>query len=140
MNAKVDDLMIKNVIGCQPHHTVDHVKKMMKKNKVHALPVMNEENELKGIVSSLDLSDNLKESTPVSKIMTEKVYTIPRYNDIHHAARLMRNHKVHHVIVTHEKKVVGMLSSFDLLKLVEDHRFVMKPAPSKSKKKEPKRK
>jgi signal-transduction protein with cAMP-binding, CBS, and nucleotidyltransferase domain len=71
--------------------------------------------------------------------MTEKVYTIPMYNDVHHAARLMRNHKVHHVVVTHEKKVVGILSSFDLLKLVEDHRFVMKAAPSKPTKKKSKR-
>ena len=37
------------------------------------------------------------------------------------------NHKVNHVVVTHEKKIVGILSSFDLLKLVEEHRFTMKP-------------
>jgi CBS domain-containing protein len=61
--------------------------------------------------------------------MNTKVYTIPEYNDVHHAARLMRNHKVHHVVVTKEKKVVGILSAFDMLKLVEDHRFVMKPGP-----------
>ncbi len=71
--------------------------------------------------------------------MTEKVYTIPMYNDIHHAARLMRNHHVHHVVVTNEKKVVGMLSSFDLLKLVEKHRFEIKSAPSKSTRKKAKR-
>ena len=139
MNTKVADLMIKKVIACQPHHSVDHVKKIMKKNKVHAIPIIDNDQSLKGIVSTLDLTDNLKENTPVKKIMTEKVYTIPMYNDVHHAARLMRNHKVHHVVVTHEKKVVGMLSSFDLLKLVEDHRFVMKPAPSKSSKKKSRR-
>ncbi|NIP31990.1 MAG: CBS domain-containing protein [Candidatus Dadabacteria bacterium] len=131
--------MAKNVIGCQPHHTVEHVKKMMKKNKVHAIPVLDGENELRGIVSSMDMTEDLKNKTPISKVMTEKVYTIPMYNDIHHVARLMRNHKVHHVVVTHEKKIVGILSSFDLLKLVEDHRFVMKPAPSKSTKKQTKR-
>jgi signal-transduction protein with cAMP-binding, CBS, and nucleotidyltransferase domain len=43
---------------------------------------------------------------------------------------MMRNHKIHHLIVTHEQKVVGIISSFDLLTLVEDHRFVMKNAPT----------
>ncbi len=69
--------------------------------------------------------------------MTQKVYTVPQYADPSLAARIMRKHKIHHVVVTHEKKVVGIISSFDLLKLVEEHRFVMKNAPDtpKSRKK-----
>ncbi len=39
------------------------------------------------------------------------------------------------VVVTEENKVVGLVSSFDLLRLVEDHRFVMKNPPTESKKK-----
>jgi signal-transduction protein with cAMP-binding, CBS, and nucleotidyltransferase domain len=46
------------------------------------------------------------------------------------AARIMRNHKIHRVVVTHEHQVAGVLSAFDLLKLVEDHRFVAKNAPT----------
>lgn len=139
MNVKVEDLMVKNVIGCQPHHTVSHVRKVMNKNKVHAVPVMDEDNGLKGIISTLDLTEDINENIPVSSIMSKNVYTIPMYNDIHHAARLMRNHNVHHVVVTHEKKVVGIISSFDLLKLVEEHRFVMKQAPTGTSKKQTKR-
>ena len=45
----------------------------------------------------------------------------------------MRKNKVHHVVVTHEKRVVGLISSFDLLKLVEGHRFVSKLGPSDTK-------
>jgi CBS domain-containing protein len=67
--------------------------------------------------------------------MTEDVRTVPAYNDASVAARIMRKNKIHHVVVTHEKKVVGIISSFDLLKLVEGHRFTAKAAPSKSKKK-----
>ena len=37
-------------------------------------------------------------------------------------------------IVTEDKKVVGMVSSFDLLRLVEDHRFTMKQGPTPSRK------
>lgn len=139
MNTKVADLMIKHVVNCQPHHTIDFARHLMRINKVHAIPIIDKDQNLKGIISTHDLTYNFKEDTPVKQIMTEKVFTIPMYNDIHHAAKLMRNHKVHHVVVTHEKKVVGILSSFDLLKLVADHRFVMKPAPSKSTKKKSKK-
>ena len=59
--------------------------------------------------------------------------TVPQYGDPSLAARIMRNHKIHHVIVTHEQKVVGIISSFDLLKLVEDHRYVMKNPPTPKK-------
>jgi CBS domain-containing protein len=129
MNVKIADLMSSKVLSAQPHQSVVHVRKMMQDNKVHALPVVASDGELEGIISSHDLMDPLKDHSPVSSIMERNVYTIPQYNDVHHAARLMRNHHIHHVVVTHEQKVVGILSAFDLLALVEDHRFVMKSAP-----------
>lgn len=129
MNAKVADLMSKRVIHAQPHHTVSHVQALMTRNQLHAVPIVNTAEEPVGIVSSADLVGKKGES-PVSKVMTEGVYTIPQYNDIHQAARAMRNHRIHHLVVTHERAIVGMLSSFDLLRLVEDHRFVMKPGPT----------
>lgn len=133
MNVKIADIMVSNVLTAEPHHSVDHVRKMMQRNGVHAIPVTGTGGEVEGIVSSHDLVDTLKDHTPVSKIMSRAVYTIPRYNDVHHAARLMRNHRIHHVVVTHEKRVVGILSAFDLLALVEDHRFVMKSPPREKK-------
>ena len=109
---------------------------MMAKNKIHAVPIVGPAQELLGLVSSADLMVDLNSATPVNTIMTETVYSIPAYNDVSAAARMMRKHKIHHAVVTHEKKVVGMISSFDLLKLVEGHRFVMKAGPKKKKPKQ----
>lgn len=134
MNLKIADLMAKRVISAQPHHTVGHVRKLFSNNRIHAVPVVGPEQELLGLVSTADLMGDVKAGTPVSSIMTRDVRAIPAYNDVSAAARLMRKHKVHHAVVTHEKKVVGMLSSFDLLKLVEGHRFTMHAAPTAAKK------
>ena len=134
MNVKVNDLMSKQVVTAQPHQTVGHIRQMLQRNRLHAVPVLSSDGKLAGIVSVADLAADLKEASPISTVMTERVYTIPAYNGVHHAARLMRNHKCHHVVVTHEREVVGILSSFDLLELVEDHRFVMKAGPTKAKK------
>jgi CBS domain-containing protein len=82
----------------------------------------------------------LKPESPISTIMTKSVYTVPKYDDVSVAARIMRNHKIHRVVVTHEQKVVGMVSAFDLLALVEAHRWVPKNPPSKARRQKPKRK
>lgn len=133
MNTKIADLMAKRVVSAQPHHSVEHVRGMMEKNKIHAVPIVGPDDELVGMVSSADLMADLKPASPINSVMTEHVYAVPAYNDVSAAARMMRKHKIHHAVVTHEKKVVGMISSFDLLKLVEGHRFVMKPGPKPKK-------
>ncbi len=132
MNVKVKDLMVPQVLVTTPHKTLGHVKAMMRKNDVRVIPVVDTEGAPVGIVSASDLLDDLSEETPVSRVMSEKVYSVPQYDDVSVAARVMRNHRIHHVVVTHEHKVAGILSSFDMMKLVEDHRFTMKNAPTGS--------
>ena len=139
MNVKINDIMIESVIVTEPHKSIDHVRGMMERNKIGAIPVVDHDGQPVGIVSAIDLVPELNGNSPVSTIMTEKVYTIPKYDDVSAAARLMRNHKIHRVVVTHEQKVIGVLSAFDLLKLVEGHRFTVKNAPTESKRKGSKR-
>jgi CBS domain-containing protein len=139
MSIKVEELMTKSVITAQPHQSVEHVRNMLERNSISSVPVVDSDGHPIGIVSSTDLVQGLKPAAPISQIMTEKVYTVPQYDDTSIAARVMRNHNIHHVVVTHEQKVVGMLSAFDLLKLVESHRYVAKNAPTSSKRKGGKR-
>ena len=135
MNVKVNELMTESVLTTEPHASIDHVRGMMERNKVGAIPVVDTDGVPVGIVSATDLVPGLKPGSPVSSIMTVKVYTVPQYDDVSIAARVMRNHKIHRVVVTHEQKIVGVLSSFDLLQLVEKHRFVAKNPPTPKKRK-----
>ncbi|MCR9290170.1 MAG: CBS domain-containing protein [Bacteroidetes bacterium] len=135
MNIKAEDLMIASVITTHRHQTIGHAKDIMKRNNVHSLPIVDSENILEGIITVNDLTDEISDDTKVGHIMVKKVLTIPKYSGIHVAARIMRNHHIHHLVVTHEKKIVGVLSSFDLLALVEEHRYISKNPPTKSKNK-----
>jgi len=133
MTVKIFELMAKRVITAAPHHTVEHVRGMMERNRIHAVPVVGTNGEPVGIVTTADLSRRVKDNSPVSRIMSDDVTVVPAYNDAIVAARIMRKRRIHHVVVTHEKQVIGIISSFDLLKLVEGHRFVAKGAPTASK-------
>lgn len=139
MSVKVGELMTASVVTAEPHHSVEHVRKLLDNNKISAVPVVDSNGKPVGIVSLTDLAHDLKLGSPISNVMTEKVYTVPQYDDTSIAARVMRNHGIHRVVVTHEQKVVGMLSAFDLLKLVESHRYVEKNPPTPSKRKGAKR-
>lgn len=130
MNVKIADLMTASVVTVAPHHTVGHVRALMEKHGFHAAPVVDTDDHPVGIVTSLDIAFAKSDDSPVSGMLSGKVWTIPQYNGPHQAARLMRKHRVNHVVVTHDKKIVGILSSFDLLQLVEDHRYVAKNAPA----------
>ena len=133
MNVKVHELMTDSVVTTTAHKSIGHVREIFEHHKVGSIPIVDSEGIPIGIVSATDLVAHLKDDAHVKTIMTEKVYTIPKYDDVNIAARIMRNHKIHHLVVTHEQKVVGILSAFDLLKLVEGHRFVAKNAPTESK-------
>ena len=133
MNVKVSELMTESVVTTRPHKSIEHVRAILDRNELSAVPVVDSDQQPVGIVSATDLLPNLKPNSPISSIMTEKVYTVPQYDDVSTAARVMRNHKIHRVVVTHEQRVVGVLSSFDLLQLVEGRRFVAKNPPSESK-------
>lgn len=129
MNIRIADLMVENVITARPHHTIGHVKKMMHNNHIGAIPIVNSENEPIGILTTSDLSTELKDGTPVKGLLSNHIYKVPAYNDISVAAKIMRKHKIHHVLVTHEGALQGIISSFDLLKLIDGNRFIAKNPP-----------
>ena len=130
MNVKISDLMAGDVVTVAPNDCVADVRKLMETRHIHAVPVLDGDEQIYGIVSTADLVNVVDGSLAVAKVATRHVYSIPQYNDISAAARLMRKHRIHHVLVTHEKRLVGILSSFDLLQLVENHRFTVKPGPT----------
>ena len=134
LNTKVSDLMVEQVLTAAPTESVANAREIMKKERIQAIPIVDSSEELVGIVSAADLVQVVDGSMALRRVMTRSPSTIPAYEDISAAARLMRKRHIHHLAVTHEKKIVGIISSFDLLSLVEEHRFAMKQAPTPKKK------
>ncbi|MFT5124338.1 MAG: CBS domain-containing protein [Kiritimatiellia bacterium] len=118
MNPTINDIMVRNVVTAEPHHTVERLRRLMEKDQLHAIPIVGPEGIVLGIVSATDLTGSVKGFTPAHLVMTERVISIPDFHHVEQAARLMRKHLVHHLVVMHEQRVVGILSSYDLLDLL----------------------
>lgn len=90
------------------------------------LPIVNEKQKITGAVSRSDLLSELcalklVPNTSISQYMHTPVHTIEYSQTIGSAKNLMKQAKVHHLIVSSKGKIVGTFSTFDLV------RFLIKP-------------
>lgn len=123
MQVAVSEIMEPRVFVVMPDDKVAYVREVMKGKKIHAVPVFNEEDRPLGIVTATDLIDAPHGEMEVADIMSEEVVTVGQDASVREAARLMRSRHVHHLLVTSDEEVVGILSSFDLLKVIENNGF-----------------
>jgi CBS domain-containing protein len=59
----------------------------------------------------------MKNSVPISKIMTRKLVTLSTKDDLVTAERLFKKHRIRHVPVVEGNTIKGMLSYTDLLRI-----------------------
>jgi CBS domain-containing protein len=116
---KLIDVMTSGVVAIKEDETLGEARERMESLGIHALPVTDRFGVLLGIVSSEDLLRGHEPTLPVPRVMTSPVHTLPPESDTRAAAALMRKHRHHHLVVLDGQKIVGMVSSLDLLGLLE---------------------
>ena len=107
VNTRVHDLMTRSVVTTERNSSIEQVRRLLEEHAVGAIPIVDQVGRPVGIVSSTDLLRDLDPGSPVEMVMTEEVHTVPQYDDVSVAARVMRNHRIHRVVVTHEKASCG---------------------------------
>jgi CBS domain-containing protein len=112
----VDDLMTTNVRTARVTDVVGPLRDVMLDEQIHAVPVLDEQDTLAGIVTSSDLIEEWAPEQGVQTVMTRRVFTTGRHTTAVDAARLMVDHRIHHLVVLDHKTVIGVVSSFDLLR------------------------
>lgn len=114
---KVADLMVSPVIVTQKNKSVEHVRGLLDRKHIHAVPVLSISGEIEGIVSVSDVAAERNNDHLVEAIMTTKTHVVSPNSGIKDAAKMMEKHHVHHLVVMDEGQVVGILSSMDFVKL-----------------------
>lgn len=112
--------MTTKVVFAAMDHTVDRVRELMASKHIHALPVVGKNKKIMGIVTTADLARRMEDDTPVRHVMSDRVVMVGATEPASKAATLMRKHRIHHLVVTDDNKAIGIVSSFDLLTLVEE--------------------
>jgi CBS domain-containing protein len=142
---RVKELMARDVISVDPDDPLSEAVSLMFEHRVTAVPVVDKRQRCKGILSTTDLvslfmkagaaqvePDELDRFTEdlsaasqrddrfgrrkVSEVMTRDVMTVTREDTILTAAREMLRNRVHRlVVVDPQQRVLGILSTMDLL-------------------------
>lgn len=63
-------------------------------------------------------------NTPVRHIMETRLRTVSPSAELSSVAKLMRTHHIHRVPVVHEGRVVGLITTLDLVHPLEDPELV----------------
>ncbi len=114
---KVADIMNSPVVFTQPKVKVSSLKKMLSRKHINAVPVIDEDESIKGIISTSNIISCQDESLPTESLMSECIHVVMPSNRVKDAARIMVKHGVHHLVVMEVGKVVGTLSSMDIIKV-----------------------
>ena len=128
----VADLMTLDPVTVAVDAPLEHVAQLCRANSITGLPVTDEAGVLVGVITQTDLVSIL--DSPLSRliraepsglrvgeVMTTPAVTIPMGALLADAARLMRDERIHRVVVLDDSdRPVGVLSSSDFVTLYAD--------------------
>ena len=122
----VSDYMTKKLITFKPSDSLDHVINLLIKNKISGGPVVNDKNELIGIISEGDCMKHISDSkyynmpmdsdNTVEKNMASEVETIDKNMNIFDAATKFISSKIRRFPIVENGKLIGQISQKDILK------------------------
>jgi CBS domain-containing protein len=128
------EIMSSPVVTAEPGLPIKDAARLLDFNEITALPVVDEQQRLVGIVSEADLlrgeiahdprgharpvDDDKERAATVSDVMTLGVITANENTDAADIARLMLDTAVKSIPVTHGARVVGIVSRRDLIRVI----------------------
>lgn len=138
----VRDRMSRNPVTTSPAGSVPDALQVMRGSKVRALPVLNDKNQLVGIVSQRDLLEvspspatslsvyelnYLLDELKVEKVMTRDVITVTEDMALEEAGRIMADNEISGVPVVREGELVGLITETHLFNLLVELFGARKP-------------
>ncbi len=124
IGVKVGDIMTRNFISAKPDISVLNAVKLMVKKRVGSL-LLVEKDILKGILTEKDVmwalskksSKKVLAEIKAIDICTKKITVIRPSADIQNAIRLMRKAKFRRLPVVIKKRIIGLLTLKDILRI-----------------------
>lgn len=116
---KFESGVVKDPVTVSPQHTVRQVLEITQASNFHALPVVENNNQLVGIVTSRDLRFVTNLDQPVANIMTpqDRLVTVKEGTERDIVRELLHQHRIEKVLVINDSfQLSGMITVKDMLK------------------------
>lgn len=115
---RAENGMIIDPVTIMENATVDDALELMRENKIGGIPVVNNKNELSGIVTNRDLRFERNLNRPIREVMTKKVITIPDFTTFDEAADILQQYKIEKLPVVDKNGIlVGLITYKDIIKI-----------------------
>ena len=120
----VRDIMNSPVVSASPSDNVRDIAKKMKEEKIGSIVIMDKDKPV-GIVTDWDIVSNglIKDAKPSqikAKDVMQDIHTIESEEGITEAARQLRKHNIKRLGVIYKKRLVGIISSSDVIAVTPD--------------------
>ncbi|MCA0931233.1 IMP dehydrogenase [Lutimonas saemankumensis] len=114
--------MIIDPITLTKDKDVAYAKSLMRKYKIGGIPVVNESEELIGIITNRDLRFEFNNNRLVGEVMTsENLITAKEGTSLKQAEMILQDHKIEKLpVVNAEGKLVGLITYRDIIKVSEN--------------------
>ena len=114
--------MIIDPITLTKDRTVAHAKSLMRKYSIGGIPVVNDVDELIGIVTNRDLRFEKDDDKEVSQVMTsENLVTTKEGTSLKEAEEILQDYKIEKLpVINSDKKLVGLITFRDIIKVSEN--------------------
>lgn len=113
---KAREIMTRDVISILDEATVEDAARMLARNRISGVPVVNASGLLLGLVTEHDLI--AKHGRSVSEIMSKGVITVSPDTEVEQVQHLLTNQRIRRVPVVEDGKVVGIVSRSDLVRQI----------------------
>jgi len=131
MKGHARQLMTARVVVATPDTSLAEATRLLAEAEISGLPIVDAAEQVIGIVTESDLLDALVNQvtldTPVQTLMTAQVVTVDEFTPTDSVIRLLREKSFHHLPVTRQGVVVGLITPQDVIRYFVEHELLPPP-------------
>ncbi|NTW02660.1 MAG: CBS domain-containing protein [Oscillochloris sp.] len=113
---KAHEIMTRNVICIRDDATVEEAARLLARNRISGLPVVNPTGALVGLITEHDLI--AKRGRMVAELMSRAIISVSADTDVEQVQHLLTNQRIRRVPVLEHGRVIGIVSRSDLVRQI----------------------
>ncbi len=120
-----------HIFTTKADNTLQEAMEIMAREKISSLPVMNDNNELIGIISERDY---IRKAVPERKVpweivvgdyMTKDIISVEKTDLLQECMKIMSTNRIRHLPVLEEGTMIGLISITDVVRALRSCRLIM---------------